>query len=514
MNNIMDANDFAVSGQKEIIRQIFEHPESILDHGNREPGEMKRPANQNDPTFTPASIVGDEPTRMIKCHSSEFLVAVAEPTHDTIATALAGELVAEFRFVAAESKWYFFDGKVWSEDELGKVIEKTREFCRRLAAYKDGSRVRLLSEGGIKSVVRLAQSDQRLAVRRDIWDRDLHLLNTPAGVVNLKTGESTPHRSDFYMSKITGVAPGDACPTFHQFLDRFTGGDEDLKAYLQKLFGYAATGETNEQMFAFLFGHGANGKSVLLETISGLIGDYHVAAPIEAFMEAKHERHSSDIARLQGARFVTSNETNPGRAINESLIKQITGGDKIVARKMRQDGFEFKPQLTLVIAGNNKPALKTTGEAMRRRVHLIPCEVTIPEHERDANLSEKLKEEWPGILQWIIDGAVAWYRSGLSAPAAVRAATNDYLSEEDLIEKWMEECCERHSMHSVPRIDAYLSWADFAKSNGEEPGNSRSFYQKVEAHGIRSGKSGSARTFKGIRLKPTENPYELESRGA
>jgi putative DNA primase/helicase len=209
--------------------------------------------------------------------------------------------------------------------------------------------------------------------------------------------------------------------------DRVTGSDSELITYERRVLGYALTGIVREHALFFGYGTGANGKSVLLSTVAGILGDYHKTAPIETFTASNVDRHPTDLAMLRGARLVTATETEEGRQWAESRIKSLTGGDRVSARFMRQDFFEFMPQFKLVIAGNHKPSLRSVNEAIRRRFNLVPFTVTIPVEERDLNLRDKLKAEWPGILRWLVDGCLAWQREGLSAPAAVRNATSAYL---------------------------------------------------------------------------------------
>ena len=199
------------------------------------------------------------------------------------------------------------------------------------------------------------------------------------------------------------------------------------------MFGYCITGSTREHGLFFFYGTGANGKSVLLNTVSGILGDYHRTAPIETFTASSVDRHPTELAGLQGRRLVTAIETEEGRRWAESRIKALTGGDKISARFMRADFFEYTPAFKLVIAGNHKPGLRSVDEAIRRRFHLIPFTVTIPEEKRDPDLFEKLSKEWPGILDWMINGAMHWQESGLRPPEAVTAATKAYLEAEDAL---------------------------------------------------------------------------------
>ena len=234
----------------------------------------------------------------------------------------------------------------------------------------------------------------------------------PDAIMDLKTGRHRASSPGDYCTKQTTVSAGGECPLWDAFLKRVTNDDAELAAFLQRICGYCLTGSTKEHALFFLHGTGANGKSVFIDTVAGILGDYHRTAPIETFTASPTDRHPTDIASLRGARLVTAVETEEGRRWDESKIKALTGGDMIAARFMRQDFFEYRPQFKLVIAGNHKPGLRSVDEAIRRRFHLIPFNVTIPEGERDLELAEKLRAEWPGILAWMIEGCLDWQRQG------------------------------------------------------------------------------------------------------
>jgi P4 family phage/plasmid primase-like protien len=353
----------------------------------------------------------------------------------------------------------------------------------------------------VASVERLARADRRHAAVIEQWDSDAWLLNTPSGVVDLRNGAIRPARREDYATKITAAAPGGECPLWKSFLSRITGGDEELQRFLQKMIGYALTGVTREHALFFLYGLGANGKSVFVNTLSGLMGDYARTAPIEAFIDSKNERHPTDLAGLQGARLVTATETEDGRRWAESKIKALTGGDKIAARFMRGDFFEFTPQFKLVVAGNHKPGLRTVDEAMRRRFNLVPFTVTIPPGERDLQLAEKLRKEWGGILQWAIDGCLAWQAQGLRAPKAVSDATEDYLAAEDALARWMEDRTEKRDGAWASATALFSDWKTWAESNREYAGSQKRFSENLAARGFAQVRTKAARGFGGVRLQ-------------
>ena len=218
-----------------------------------------------------------------------------------------------------------------------------------------------MSAKTVAAVERLARADQQIAATTDQWDRDPWLLNTLSGVVNLQTGKQRDAAPDDYMTKIAPVAPRGGCPRFLTFLRRITGADPELISYLQRVMGYALTGATRKRALFFAYGTGANGKSVLLSTLAGILADYHRTAPVETFVVGSGDHHPTDLAGLRGARLVSASETEDGRKWAEAKIKQLTGGDAISARFMRQSFFNFTPTFKLLIAGNRTPALRSVA---------------------------------------------------------------------------------------------------------------------------------------------------------
>jgi putative DNA primase/helicase len=265
--------------------------------------------------------------------------------------------------------------------------------------------------------------------------------------------------------------------------------------------GYALTGETSEHALFFLYGTGANGKSVFLSTISGVMGDYARTAPIDTFVETRLTSHPTELASLQGARLVTAVETEEGRRWNESRIKTLTGGDRISARYMRGDFFEFTPAFKLMIAGNHRPALRTVDEAMQRRFRMLPFTTTIPEHERDPKLADDLRKEWPGILQWAITGCVDWYASGLRTPSTVAEASKAYLQAEDTLQQWIDDRCELRPSAWTATALLFSDWQKFSESAGEFVGTQKRFTEKLGNRGFQVQRTNSARGFAGISLR-------------
>lgn len=374
------------------------------------------------------------PTSLVPVSSAKLADArLPEHSEEAMALRFAEENADRLRWCHLWGSWFIFDGVKWSRDRDARVFDISREICRDTdlrvgGSLKEAQRVALLSARTRAAVPEMAKSDRRLASLPEQWDADPWILGTPGGIVDLRIGSVRPARPEDYVSKVTAVEPGGECPRFLDFLHEIMGGDAELVAFLQRAFGYCLTGSIREHALLFFHGTGSNGKSVLLGTVSGILGDHHRTAPIETFTASTQDRHPTDLAGLHSARLVTAIETEEGRSWAESRIKTVTGGEKISARFMRADFFDFIPTFKLVIAGNHKPSLKSVDEAMRRRLHLVPFEVTIPEDKRDQELPEKLKAEWPGIFAWMVEGCLEWQRQGLNPPARIRAVTADYLS--------------------------------------------------------------------------------------
>ena len=378
-------------------------------------------------------------------------------TEDAVALRFAEERAELLRYVYSWGMWLHWTGCRWERDTTLLAFDMVREFCRALAK-RTGAK-KFASAKGVGAVVQLARSDRRLAATTSQWDANPWALNTPGSVIDLKTGALRPHRPEDFCTRMTAVTPGGECPLWLSTLNYIFGGDEELVSFLQRWAGYSLTGVVTEQKLVFEHGNGGNGKGVTTSTLTGIMGDYAMAASMETFIASNSDRHPTDLAMLRGARLVTASETEDGRAWAKSRIKQMTGGDKISARFMRQDFFEFMPQFKLLISGNHKPSFRGVDEAIRRRFLLLPFLVTVPESERDPDLPEKLKAEWPGILAWMIAGCIDWQERGLRPPAAVLEATKTYLEAEDALQLWLSDATTRDpnawefDLRTVPVMD-------------------------------------------------------------
>ena len=445
---------------------------------------------------------------------TDFAPAFSE---EAIAIDFAHRHADRLRYVAKWNQWFCWDGTCWREDETRKVFSIARGLCRELALTmnKSSESKRIASAKTRAAVVSLAGEDYRLAATTDQWDTDPWLLNTPDGAVDLRTGQMREHRTDDYMTKQTAVAPAGDCPRWKAFLDEVTAGDRELQAYLQGVSGYCLTGITREQQLYFMYGSGQNGKGVFVQTISGIMGDYHRATSIETFTVSQSERHPTELAALRGARLVTAAETEDGRRWAEARIKEMTGGDKIQARFMRQDFFEFFPQFKLIFSGNHMPTLRTINKAITRRFNRVPFAVTIVAEKMNLYLTEELRAEWPGILAWMIKGCLMWQRDGLKPPQAVTAATDQYLESQDAIGEWLKECCELAPGFWESTQELFTSWKPWAGERGEWIGSKNQFSQKLEDRGgfvPQRSEDRKHRGFRGLRLRRPSTIDELVDR--
>jgi len=425
-------------------------------------------------------------------------------TEDALALAFTRRYHRDWRYVAGWGKWLVWDGQRWRTEDTLAATDLIRSVCRQTAVRADNPKVaaKLASASTVGGVERLARADRRHAATTDEWDADPWLLNTPGGVVDLKTGRKRANERSDRMTKITTATPGGDCPQWRAFLSDIAGGDVDLQTYLQRMVGYCLTGVTSAHALFFLYGTGANGKSVFANVISTILGDYTATASMDTFVETRGDRHPTDLAGLRGARFVTAIETEQGRRLNESKVKAITGGDKISARFMRQDFFEYTPQFKPVIVGNHKPAIRNIDEAMKRRMHMIPFTVTIAPERRDTRLTEKLLAERDGILAWALAGCLAWQREGLQPPASVKSATEEYFESEDALGRWLDERCVREPNAKSLTAELFTDWKQWAEASGEFIGAQRRFSDLLITRGLDKWRnSAGVRGFQGIGLK-------------
>jgi putative DNA primase/helicase len=428
-------------------------------------------------------------------------------TEDAAARRFAELFVGRLRYCHDTGAWFKWDGAIWRKSRTGEAFHWAREVARGLAASQpEKARYTISRTAFATGVDKFARCDPVFATTADYWDRDTFLLGTPGGTVDLKTGALRTPLPEDGITKSTAVAPSTQadCPIWRRFLEETTGGDANLIGFLRQWAGYALTGDTREQALLFVFGPGGNGKTVFVNAIRGILGEYAVVAAMDVFISSNSDRHPADLAMLQGARLVTASETEEGRQWAESRIKQVTGGDPITARFMRQNFFTFQPRFKLTIIGNHKPALHNVDDAQRRRFNLV--EFTRKPAAPDLRLEEKLKGEWPGILRWMIDGCLDWQTNGLRRPDSVVEATAVYFDDQDLFAQWLAEECDAepgNPWKNATSSELFRSWQEFAIRAGEKPSSQKSFVATMQQRGFERKKgTNGVRLLLGVRLNP------------
>lgn len=422
--------------------------------------------------------------------------------------------------------WYAWDGTHWRRGEefayrkahrLSRLIlADAAAVTQKSADTEDGDhRQKLIgiakaligwaqvSESRDKVYAAMTLAKPMLAIEHRELDRDNWLLNCVNGVLDLRTGKMRPHRRDDFMTRCVPVAydPQAKCPTWLAFLNRIFANTKDIIHFVQKVIGYSLTGDNSEQCVFFMHGSGQNGKSTLITAVQALMGAYaHQAAP-DLLLASKHDRHPTELAELRGARLVTSVETGDSRRLNESLVKQMSGGDRMKGRFMRQDFFEFDPTHKVCLATNHKPIIRGTDYAIWRRIRLIPFTVAIPPEERDRKLPDKLKTELQGLLAWAVSGCLDWQREGLTPPQEVVKATDQYREEMDVLNAFFDECCVINKNATVAKGALYGAYKEWRDRSGERAETQRSFSNRMQERGFEEHKTtGGLRAWQGIGL--------------
>jgi putative DNA primase/helicase len=418
------------------------------------------------------------------------------------------------RYCYSWRTWLVWTGTRWERDDAGQVHrlakQTVRGIYREASEEEDEDRRKALahharrseSETRIRAMIELAKSE--VPISPDKLDANPWLLNVLNGTIDLRTEELQEHRREDLITKIAPVeyTPDALAPTWAAFLERVLPGEE-LRRFVQRAAGYSTTGTTSEQCMFIHHGPGANGKSTFQEALSTTLGDYAMRTPTETLLVKRSGGVPNDIARLKGARFVTASETEEGRRLAESLVKDLTGQDTISARFMWAEWFDFKPTHTLHLSTNHRPEIRGTDAAIWRRIRLIPWAVTIPPAEQDRKLADKLRDELPGVLAWIVRGCLEWQREGLQAPEEVRKATMSYRAEMDVLAAFLADCCLRGVEEEAFAGELWGAWKRWCEETGEQTGTQKRFGGRLAERGFlnhRDSKTGR-KVWSGLSLR-------------
>jgi putative DNA primase/helicase len=392
-----------------------------------------------------------------------------------------------------------------------KNLDTVRKFYKEILKSDDHKERIEIEKFGIisesvrrrEATIRAAQWIGELNVKSEDLDPDPWLLNVQNGTINVITGEFTEHKQENMITKIANVEfnPQADCPMWKKFVREIMDFKPELINFLQTAAGWSLTGDISEQTMFILYGSGANGKSTFLNTISYLLGDYGTATNTETFMKKNGDSYTNDLARLRGTRFVTTTEAEQGRRLSEPLIKQITGTDKMTARFLYGEFFNFIPTFKVFMATNHKPVIKGTDYGIWRRIKLIPFTTRIEEDKQDKELEMKLRSEASGILNWLLEGAMRWKRERLKAPDVILNATDEYRGEMDVIGNFLKHCCVTKEDGSIRIRELYKAYADWCDENNEHPVSERFFTLRLKEMGYEQKRTAEARFWLGLALQ-------------
>ena len=473
--------------------------------------EVYEPKYESDDTSLAVGVFRSGDSKL------DFPKNVYDMTDTGNAQRLRNKYVGNIKYSYIQKEWYYWTGKVWQVDnsgEIKKLADVIIDDMKKEAFRADGDIQdellkwcnRTASSKGKTNMITETQHLEGIPVQPDEFDAYTDYINCQNGIVNLRTGELLPHDSNFMMTRICYTDYDTTCgepKLWLKFLNDVCNGDKELVNYLQKCVGYSLSGSIREQCAFFIYGIGNNGKSTFLDTISDLMGTYASNVQPETIMVKKNDGGAnSDIARLKSSRFVTSVEPNEGVRLNEGLVKQLTGGDKVTCRFLYGKEFEYVPEFKIWIGTNHKPTIRGTDVGIWRRIKLIPFEVNIPKDKVDKTLKYKLRKELPQIFNWAVQGCIKWQQEGLELPKCVQEATKEYKAEMDILTNFMEQCVEIDYKSPEPIMapqlfNLYTVWA---QKNNEYQMTSRKFYTEIAKKVPEKTRIHEGVCYKGIKL--------------
>ena len=407
---------------------------------------------------------------------------------------LVDESGEDLHHVPQLGRWYAWDGRRWAEDITGESVRRAKHVTDMLLndarARADEKLFRWglksQSNGAINSMLSLASTEPGMSVTIEQLDADPYLLAAANGTIDLRHGTLRSHRRSDLITKISEVRydPEALCPTWERFLLDVFDGDEDLVGFVRRFAGYSLTGDVSEQVMIFAYGSGRNGKTTLLNTLRGITGDYGIQLDPAVLVGEAGDQHPTGLTDLRGARFVATVETEQGNRLNESLVKQLTGGDPIRARRMRQDFFEFNPTHKLWFAGNHLPRIAGTDIGIWRRLALLPFKVEFGPGKADKDLPAKLAAESPGILAWAVKGCMEWIADGLGIPAAVTEATGAYRQSQDHLGRFLSDRCVTGPACYVVTAELREVYEKWCSEQGERAWTAQAVARELTSRGF------------------------------
>jgi len=467
---------------------------------------------------------GDEPPRPEPPGPAEAAAATIERFTDL---GNAKRFVARYRgkvqYCNAWNRWLMWDNMRWAEDERIEVIARAGDLIRSLYSaakkIKDEEErkaflshlIRSESHRSLQSMVTLAKSDRSVARHPDDFDNDPWLCALKNGTLDLRTGQLRSHDQKDMITKLAPVAynPSARCPRWLEFLDMIMLSRKSLVEFLKRALGSSLTGITSDKAMFILYGPGGdNGKSTMVEVIEMLLGNYARRTPVDTFLKKREGSIPNDIARLRGARFVWAAENDRGVRLAESLIKEMTGGDRLAARFLHGEFFEFMPTFKIWFATNHKPVIRGDA-AIWRRLKLVPFDYTITKDKqmKRHEVMAMFQSELPGILNWAIEGCLEWQRDGLGVPDEVINATREYEAEQDTFSMFLEERCVRAPNARVMSLALYREYKAWAEEHGETPASHKTFASLMSERGFAKAKTMKGALYSGLGLR-TEDHYD------
>lgn len=465
-------------------------------------GTPFKPTAASQPVATTASTVGapnltdlGNAKRMIQLFQNVLLYC---PTHGS---------------------WYVYDESRWKRDMDGAVARHAKATVATIfdeaATETDPGRqtglrrhaLRSESSRALSSMVALASTEIEVAIPSQRLDANPWVFNAQNGTLDLRTGQLYDHDRTDYITKVSNVAydPNATCPLWDEFLNYAMEEDEEVVNFIHRFFGYCLTGLVTEQVLLFMEGTGSNGKTTALLMIMHVLGDYAIQGAPGLLLAKKGESHPTEVADLEGARFVANSEVEKGKPFAEALIKQLTGSDPIKARRMRKDFWQFEPTHKLCIAANHRPIIKGNDEGIWRRVLRIPWNKSIPADKKDPFFLDKLKLEAPGIMRRLVEGCLEWQKHGLNPPSKVTIATEEYREEMDVLSDFMEELCIIGTSHRIPQKELYLAYVEWCEELKQKPQNYRLFNRQLKERDYKTLTTSvggvAIRVWKGISLR-------------